>query len=47
MRADDVLAVITEHHDEVSALILKWDGLIDKHVGDGIRAMWNVPPVSG
>ncbi|HSS60342.1 MAG TPA: adenylate/guanylate cyclase domain-containing protein [Candidatus Limnocylindrales bacterium] len=43
MAADDVLAVIQDYLDEMSALILKWDGLIDKYVGDEIMAMWNVP----
>jgi adenylate cyclase len=43
MRADDVLAVIQDYLDEMSSLILKWDGLIDKYVGDEIMAMWNAP----
>ncbi len=43
MRADDVLALIQDYLDEMSKLILKWDGLIDKYVGDEIMAMWNVP----
>jgi adenylate cyclase len=43
MRADDVLAVIQDYLDEMSKLILKWDGLIDKYVGDEIMAMWNAP----
>ena len=43
MRADDVLAVIQDYLDEMSRLILKWDGLIDKYVGDEIMAMWNAP----
>jgi len=43
MRADDVLAVIQEYLDGMSALILKWDGLIDKYVGDEIMAIWNAP----
>jgi adenylate cyclase len=43
MHADDVLAVIQDYLDEMSKLILKWDGLIDKYVGDEIMAMWNVP----
>jgi adenylate cyclase len=43
MRADDVLAVIQDYLDEMSGLILKWDGLIDKYVGDEIMAMWNAP----
>ncbi|HEX2647599.1 MAG TPA: adenylate/guanylate cyclase domain-containing protein, partial [Candidatus Dormibacteraeota bacterium] len=43
MDAGDVLAVIQDYLDEMSKLILKWDGLIDKYVGDEIMAMWNVP----
>ena len=43
MGADDVLALIQDYLDEMSKLILKWDGLIDKYVGDEIMAMWNVP----
>lgn len=43
MRADDVLAVIQDYLDEMSSLVLKWDGLIDKYVGDEIVAMWNAP----
>jgi adenylate cyclase len=43
MRADDVLAVIQDYLEEMSKLILKWDGLIDKYVGDEIMALWNVP----
>jgi adenylate cyclase len=43
MRANDVLALIQEYLDEMSKLVLKWDGLIDKYVGDEIMAMWNVP----
>src|SRR5260370_18958673 len=43
MRADDVLAVIQDYLDVMSRLLLKWDGLIDKYVGDEIMAMWNAP----
>src|SRR5213080_3039772 len=43
MRADDVMAVIQDYLDEMSKLILKWDGLIDKYVGDEIMALWNAP----
>jgi class 3 adenylate cyclase/CHASE2 domain-containing sensor protein len=43
MRADDVMAVIQDYLDEMSTLILKWDGLIDKYVGDEIMALWNAP----
>src|SRR5207247_10600353 len=43
MRAYDVLAVIQDYVDDMSKLILKWDGLIDKYVGDEIMALWNAP----
>src|SRR5579859_2159570 len=43
MTAEDVLAVIQEYLNEMSALILKWDGTIDKYVGDEIVAIWNAP----
>ena len=43
MRAEDVLAVVQDYLDEMSALIFKWDGTIDKFVGDEIVAIWNAP----
>lgn len=43
MRADDVMAVIQDYLDEMSRIVLKWDGLIDKYVGDEVMALWNVP----
>jgi adenylate cyclase len=43
MRAEDVLAVIQDYLEEMSALIFKWDGTIDKYVGDEIVAIWNAP----
>ena len=43
MRAEDVLAVIQDYLNEMSALIFKWDGTIDKYVGDEIVAIWNAP----
>src|SRR5712691_9179425 len=43
MRADEVLTLIQDYLDEMSKLILKWDGLIDKYVGDEIMALWNAP----
>jgi class 3 adenylate cyclase/CHASE2 domain-containing sensor protein len=43
MRAEDVLSVIQDYLDRLSALILKWDGTIDKYVGDEIVALWNAP----
>ncbi len=43
MAAEDVLAVIQVYLDEMSSLILKWDGTIDKYVGDEVVALWNAP----
>jgi adenylate cyclase len=43
MAAEDVLQVIQEYLNEMSSLILKWDGTIDKYVGDEIVALWNAP----
>lgn len=43
MRADDVMAVIQDYLEEMSKIVLKWDGLIDKYIGDEIMALWNVP----
>ncbi|TME06793.1 MAG: adenylate/guanylate cyclase domain-containing protein [Chloroflexi bacterium] len=43
MAAEDVLKVIQEYLNEMSSLILKWDGTIDKYVGDEIVALWNAP----
>jgi adenylate cyclase len=43
MNAEDVLAVIQHYLDDISALILKWDGTIDKYVGDEVVALWNAP----
>ena len=43
MGADDVLAVIQDYLEDMSKLIFKWDGLVDKYVGDEVMALWNVP----
>ncbi len=43
MQAEDVLSVIQHYLDDMSALILKWDGTIDKYVGDEVVALWNAP----
>jgi adenylate cyclase len=45
MAAEDVLAVIQHYLDDMSSLILKWDGTIDKYVGDEVVALWNAPVV--
>jgi adenylate cyclase len=43
MSAENVQSVIQDYLDEMSTLILKWDGTIDKYVGDEIVALWNAP----
>lgn len=43
LSAEDVQAVIHEYLDDMSTLILKWDGTIDEYVGDEIVALWNAP----
>jgi len=43
MAAEDVQSVIQLYLDDISTLILKWDGTIDKYVGDEVVALWNAP----
>ena len=43
MGAEDVVTVIQEYLDHLSTIILRWDGTIDKYVGDEIVAIWNAP----
>ena len=43
MAAEDVLSVIQLYLDDMSMLVLKWDGTIDKYVGDEVVALWNAP----
>jgi adenylate cyclase len=35
--------VIQDYLDGLSTIILRWDGTIDKYVGDEIVAIWNAP----
>jgi adenylate cyclase len=43
MAAEEVLNLVQLYLDELSQLIFKWDGTIDKYVGDEIVALWNAP----
>src|SRR5260370_644304 len=43
MSAEEVQAAIHEYLDDMSSLILKWDGTIDKYVGDEIVELLNPP----
>ncbi len=41
LAVEDVLAVATEYLTELTRVIFKWDGTVDKYVGDEIVAAWN------
>ena len=43
MAAEGVVNLVQVYLDQLSRLIFKWDGTIDKFVGDEIVAMWNAP----
>jgi adenylate cyclase len=45
MAPPDVTELVTTYLDHLSGLIFKWDGTIDKYVGDEIMAFWNAPRV--
>lgn len=43
MDAKDVLRVLDTYLDELTHIVFKWDGTLDKYVGDEIMAIWNAP----
>ncbi len=43
MAARDVTDVVQMYLDHLSEIIFRWDGTIDKYVGDEIMAFWNAP----
>ena len=43
MAAERVVNLVQLYLDELSQIIFKWDGTIDKYVGDEIVALWNAP----
>jgi adenylate cyclase len=43
MAAHDVTEVVQMYLDHLSGIIFKWDGTVDKYVGDEIVAFWNAP----
>ena len=43
MEAHEVVDVIQMYLDHLSGIIFRWDGTIDKYVGDEIVAFWNAP----
>ena len=43
MEPQDVLRVIDVYLDQLSNIVFRWEGTIDKYVGDEIMAFWNAP----
>jgi adenylate cyclase len=43
MEAQDVLRVIDLYLEELTNVVFRWDGTLDKYVGDEIMAFWNAP----
>ncbi len=43
MDAEDVLKVLDVYLEDLSRIVFKWDGTLDKYVGDEIMAIWNAP----
>jgi len=43
MEPQDVLRVIDRYLEELTKVIFRWDGTLDKYVGDEIMAFWNAP----
>jgi adenylate cyclase len=43
MEPQDVLRVIDLYLEELTKIVFRWDGTLDKYVGDEIMAFWNAP----
>ena len=43
MEAENVINVLDEYLEGLSRIVFKWDGTLDKYVGDEIMAIWNAP----
>ncbi len=43
MEANDVTTLVQMYLDHLSGIIFKWDGTLDKYIGDEIMAFWNAP----
>lgn len=43
MSPDQVVAMLNEYMTEMVRIIYKWNGVVDKYVGDAIMAIWGVP----
>lgn len=43
MAPEEVVILLNEYFKEMTDIIFKWDGTLDKFVGDEIMAFWNAP----
>jgi len=40
---EDVVSLLNEYFKEMADIIFKWDGTLDKFIGDEIMALWSAP----
>jgi len=40
---EEVVAILNEYLGEMTRIILKWDGILDKFIGDAIVVFWGAP----
>ena len=43
LRPEEVVSLLNEYFQEMAHIIFKWDGTLDKFVGDEIMALWGAP----
>lgn len=40
---EEVVNMLNEYYQEMATIIFRWDGTLDKFIGDEIMALWNAP----